>query len=56
MLALLLRGRDIAEIAAALDVPHDAIAACLRNLYEQVGTTRQVELVKLLLARAAGAD
>jgi len=56
VLALLLRGRDIAEIAAALDVPHDAIAACLRNLYEQVGTTRQVELVKLLLARANGVD
>jgi PAS domain-containing protein len=56
VLALLLRGRDIPEIAAALDVPQDAVGACLRNLYEQVGTTRQVELVKLLLARAAGAE
>jgi PAS domain-containing protein len=53
VLALLLRGRDIPEIAAALDVPAEAVAACLKNLYEQVGTTRQVELVKLLLARSA---
>ncbi len=55
VVSLLLRGRDIPEIAAALDVPGEAVAACLRNLYEQVGTTRQVELVKLLLARAAPA-
>ncbi len=49
--SLLLHGRDIPAIAATLDVPQPAIAACLRNLYEQVGTTRQVELVKLLLSR-----
>lgn len=51
VIALLLRGRDIPEIAAALDVPRDAVAACLKSLYQQVGTTRQVELVKLLLAQ-----
>lgn len=51
VVALLLRGRDIPDIAAALDVPRDAVSACLKNLYEQVGTTRQVELVKLLLAQ-----
>ncbi len=51
VVALLLRGRDIPEIAAALDVPRDAVAACLKSLYQQVGTTRQVELVKLLLAQ-----
>jgi PAS domain-containing protein len=56
VLALLLRGRDIPEIAAALDVPAEAVAACLRNLYEQVGTTRQVELIKVLLARSSGAE
>jgi DNA-binding CsgD family transcriptional regulator len=51
ILSLLLRGRDIPEIAATLDVPRAAVEACLRNLYEQIGTTRQVELVKLLLSR-----
>ena len=46
----LLHGRSIPEIAATLGVPREVIAACLRGLYEQVGTTRQVELVKVLLA------
>lgn len=48
----LLHGRSIPEIAAALGVTREVIAACLRGLYEQVGTTRQVELVKVLLARS----
>lgn len=51
VVALLLRGRDIPEVAAALDVPRDAVAACMKSLYQQIGTTRQVELVKLLLAQ-----
>ena len=55
VVSLLLHGRDIAAIAGTLDVPRTAIAACLANLYDQIGTTRQVELVKLLLARGGGA-
>ncbi len=51
VLSLLLRGRDIPEIALTLDVPRAAVEACLRNLYEHIGTTRQVELIKLLLSR-----
>ena len=51
VVSLLLHGRDVAAIAAALDVPKSAVAGSLRNLYEQIGTTRQVELIKLLLAR-----
>ena len=50
MIGQLLHGRSIPEIAATLGVPREVIAACLRGLYEQVGTTRQVELVKVLLA------
>lgn len=55
VVSLLLHGRDIPAIAAALDVPRTAVAGSLRNLYEQIGTTRQVELVKLLLARGGAA-
>jgi DNA-binding CsgD family transcriptional regulator len=51
VVSLLLHGRDIAAIAAVLDAPPSAVEVCLRNLYEQIGTTRQVELVKLLLSR-----
>ena len=54
VVSLLLHGRDVAAIAGTLDVPRTAIAACLANLYDQIGTTRQVELVKLLLARGGG--
>lgn len=50
VLSLLLRGRDIPEIALTLDVPREAVQGCLRNLYEQIGTTRQVDLIRLLLA------
>lgn len=46
----LLRGRNIPEIAQALGVPQDVITSCLGGVYAQIGTTRQVELVKLLLA------
>jgi PAS domain-containing protein len=45
----LLHGRNIPETAAALGVPDDVVTALLGGLYTQVGTTRQVELVKLLL-------
>lgn len=45
----LMRGRSIDEIAAALQVPQEVITSCLGGLYAQIGTTRQVELVKLLL-------
>ncbi len=55
VVSLLLHGHDIPAISGTLDVPHPAVAACLRNLYEQIGTTRQVDLVKLLLARGGGA-
>jgi len=54
LVSLLLHGRDIPSIAGALDVPVSAIQAGLRSLYELIGTTRQVELVKLLLARGGG--
>ncbi len=54
VVSLLLHGRDIPSIAAALDVPQAAIGASLRNLYERIGSTRQVELVKLLLSRGGG--
>ena len=54
LVSLLLHGRDIPSIAGALDVPVAAVQAGLRSLYELVGTTRQVELVKLLLARGGG--
>lgn len=46
----LLRGRSIPEIASALAVPREVITSCLGGLYAQIGTTRQVELIKLLLA------
>lgn len=55
LVSLLLHGRDIPSIAGALDVPVAAVQAGLRTIYEQVGTTRQVELVKLLLARGGAA-
>ncbi len=48
----LLRGHSIAEIAAALEVSREVISACLKGLYERVGTTRQVELIKVLLSRS----
>lgn len=54
VVSLLLHGRDIPSIAAALDVPQPVVHASLRNLYDRIGSTRQVELVKLLLARGAG--
>jgi len=56
LVSLLLHGRDIPSIAGALGVPVAAVQAGLRTLYEGVGTTRQVELVKLLLARGGGAS
>lgn len=46
----LLRGRSIPEVATELAVPTAVIASCLGGIYQQVGTTRQVELVQLLLA------
>jgi hypothetical protein len=46
----LLRGRSIPEVATELEVPTAVISSCLGGIYQQVGTTRQVELVKLLLA------
>jgi hypothetical protein len=46
----LLHGRNIPETAAALSVPQEIVTSCLGGLYSQIGTTRQVELVKLLLA------
>ena len=46
----LLRGRSIPEVATELGVPTAVISSCLGGIYQQVGTTRQVELVKLLLA------
>ena len=46
----LLRGRSIPEVASELGVPTPVISSCLGGIYQQVGTTRQVELVKLLLA------
>ena len=46
----LLRGRSIPEVATLLEVPPAVISSCLGGIYQQVGTTRQVELVKLLLA------
>ena len=46
----LLRGRSIPEVARALDVPQEVVTSCLGSVYALVGTTRQVELVKLLLA------
>jgi DNA-binding CsgD family transcriptional regulator len=46
----LLRGRSIPEVARELGVPPPVVSACLGGIYQQVGTTRQVELVKLLLA------
>lgn len=55
VVSLLLHGRDIPAIAAVLDAPASAVEVCLRNLYEQIGTTRQVELVKLLLSRGGAA-
>lgn len=54
----LLRGQSIPETAARLGVPTDVISSCLGGIYRQVGTTRQVELIKLLLsgARKSTAD
>jgi hypothetical protein len=46
----LLRGRTIPEIASTLGIPQDVISSCLGGIYAQIGTTRQVELVKLLLS------
>lgn len=46
----LLHGRNIPEMARALSVPEEVVTSCLGGIYAQVGTTRQVELVKLLLA------
>ena len=46
----LLRGRSIPEVATELGVPTAVISSCLGGIYQQVGTTRQVELIKLLLA------
>ena len=46
----LLHGRNIPETARALSVPNEVVTSCLVGIYAQVGTTRQVELVKLLLA------
>lgn len=54
VVSLLLHGHDIPAIAASLDVPDSAVQACLSGLYERVGTTRQVEMVKLLLTRGGG--
>ena len=49
VVGLLLRGRNIPEIADQLEVPVEVITSCLGSVYSQLGTTRQVELVKLLL-------
>ena len=46
----LLHGRNIPDMARALSVPEEVVTSCLGGIYAQVGTTRQVELVKLLLA------
>lgn len=51
VVSLLLHGYDIPGVAAELKVKRAAVEACLRSLYEQMGTSRQVELVKVLLAR-----
>ncbi|MEO7975443.1 MAG: hypothetical protein ABIU84_17825 [Thermoanaerobaculia bacterium] len=50
VVAHLLRGRSIPEVATELGVPTPVISSCLGGIYQQVGTTRQVELVMLLLA------
>jgi len=50
ILDLLLRGEGIPKIARLLGVPREAIASGLRELYERLGTTRQIDLVKLLLS------
>jgi hypothetical protein len=50
MVGHLLHGRNIPETASALSVPQEVVTSCLGGLYSQIGTTRQVELVKLLLA------
>ncbi len=49
VVGLLLRGRSISEVATELGVPAAVISSCLGGIYRQVGTTRQVELVRLLL-------
>jgi PAS domain-containing protein len=54
VVSLLLHGHDIPTISGTLDVPDAAVQACLASLYDRIGTTRQVELVKLLLMRGGG--
>ncbi|MEZ5312679.1 MAG: helix-turn-helix transcriptional regulator [Thermoanaerobaculia bacterium] len=54
VVAEILRGHGIDEAARALDLRRETIRTHLKHIFTKVGTTRQVDLVRLLLTGAAG--